>query len=1259
MGLASAPVLPEVALEALLLDLARTACRFDPVSGVPLWQPASDFLARWRTQLLGGTQAIPMGLALRAWAHIGSELRWLQENPRSQHVREHALLPLHKARELDSRSVAWLAKQPGRTAMDKAGSRRSVLAVVRPVSVDLPENELLRRVLLDLEREATRALSLASGLACTHRENPDRRSRLEALEDQCREALTVGPLAEVVPADNPQPNHVLLSHPMYSKVWTVWTWLKATQGDPANRCRLQDWALQGIVITLLGALREREGCMVRERFVRMSGLFPGQLLLEQEGGAPFSEAILGLAPDQALHLDFTWAGEEGIRLRGQALTGQEETLSPQGARTLTLSTTLEDDGGTLVLRVCEEDGAGAEAWRAPVTFEGLLHLAEQLEASVVPPSQDPLGVILAPADPEAGAQPKWQRLGCELSPPHLLTADATTPEAQRRFLGLASRHALPGDLVRWLCGAAAAWDLAQGAEQAFALARLLPLLEQGELDGVQKEAMTSLFAMIHRHGGGPAMGATLALAVPDQVSEAGMAQILACLPHGAAPRLVPKSVAAALAWREAPDFAQAGVACGDGILVLNGDGIRAEVGFLIARRSNVRPEPLDPWQWERVQLPDPMVVEPSSHYGQAVAFHGQTRPARVAEAIVDGGWHHAIAEAAGIAAWLPSPEHQGLLLVPNPGPDGEARADAAYPDNWLGTFLSSQVMNDLKGRCPGKLHILACGRFATGAGAWSGLEEAVTAAGLSATLHRAPPACCTTGALVLLDRKAKGLPTWCERIPELYLRTASGQKVKVFDGTLAEPGQLITQPTPGTFEIPPDSRGITFALMRRYADGSDEQSGHPWLADSRLCSARPTRVELQVKFRFAEEAFTITLVPKGPAAFTSLNLEWGGGSAHQGHLEQGIPPPPFPTQWDWQTISTVTLNRCLDAARNLEASYLALNDKTATAQLIKGRNGGQGRMDFLKGRLQAFKGAMEALEDLVASELWVMKRSPRTTHPDLVSMLETSVRPVASELLPKLMPTGSPGRPGTPLPRMHQLWSREVDPGLQRDLRACRTGMVRLLSRLRADGPEELPAQALDPKVNEEYNLDLTAQCQIVGRGLRRDLPGGAGPILEALLELLEGAITRGDARAAHPPLWALATAFWTQEDLVHALADAQVERLLEALRATLAQLDSKDGQDWGSPRWSNQTEVYREAQAVLLALLRLRWQKDRPPVLSEGMPLTHQLANLAERIEADLPKGHRKPRVKIQQAEGAKANASGLAAALRGGIVQLDFGED
>lgn len=213
----------EIKAKALLMLMLRSwlteVSSFDPVSGHALHTGIVDFLDAVAKSLQDES---PEGeikdRIYRIVSHTKEAVLAIMEHTRDKILREHAMLPIHAAREVDSNSVQWLSRQPGRTLREKLSGKPYMKAVRRRSSVDTAENRLLRAFLFRLEQiliERQNVLSAATEETC------------EELLVSLQRWLRTEDAAEIGNWGNLPPNNTLLQDKRYRKVWDGWLWLQA------------------------------------------------------------------------------------------------------------------------------------------------------------------------------------------------------------------------------------------------------------------------------------------------------------------------------------------------------------------------------------------------------------------------------------------------------------------------------------------------------------------------------------------------------------------------------------------------------------------------------------------------------------------------------------------------------------------------------------------------------------------------------------------------------------------------------------------------------------------------------------------------------------------------------------------------------------------------------------------------------------------------------------------------------------------------
>ena len=198
------------------------------------WAAAAHVLLKPRRE---PRMDVIVGIAL----DFQEDLVHLATSPRRILRRERQRTPVGRVQQMDSACLAWLVRQPGRTAVEKAGPTQQILAVVRAEDYDTLEN----RVLKDF---VARCIAAADLYVREHRSRFEASARYKAvaaLRDTCRRLMRETPLVHVrsLPAI-PQPNYVLLHAPAYRELWSWYLKLVRRQqvNDEAWRWQRRLWA---------------------------------------------------------------------------------------------------------------------------------------------------------------------------------------------------------------------------------------------------------------------------------------------------------------------------------------------------------------------------------------------------------------------------------------------------------------------------------------------------------------------------------------------------------------------------------------------------------------------------------------------------------------------------------------------------------------------------------------------------------------------------------------------------------------------------------------------------------------------------------------------------------------------------------------------------------------------------------------------------------------------------------------------------------
>jgi hypothetical protein len=197
--------------------------------------------------------------------HCAESLELIFCKPRRRYVRTRTVVPLWQAREFDAESLIWLSRQPGRTIEEKLGRNRSVLAVMRTASLNVPENRVTAELADGLVR------SIRWRLAGDRPAAGKLDRRLRRVARLCRDGLQGMGLGNFAAHPISRPNNALLSDPAYRRIWQARNWLTAQHKDigralaalPQRLATCQLWVMAACLIARRGVAMD-DKLVIRE-----------------------------------------------------------------------------------------------------------------------------------------------------------------------------------------------------------------------------------------------------------------------------------------------------------------------------------------------------------------------------------------------------------------------------------------------------------------------------------------------------------------------------------------------------------------------------------------------------------------------------------------------------------------------------------------------------------------------------------------------------------------------------------------------------------------------------------------------------------------------------------------------------------------------------------------------------------------------------------------------------------------------------------
>lgn len=290
---------------------------YDPLTGQTTPQSLLKTLSSLANLLGKGERPFPEDSVYRTAEFCLEPLEYILQTPRKKLIRQHLLLPLYKIREMDTHCMAYFAKQPGRNAKEKIALKDHALGVQREISADTLENQIVKRLLLDLKPLLLQRIDFAHHYDDSEG-NYEKRKILEKMYALCTSGLKSSFLQSVSPATTLKPNNVLLSDRGYNKIWRTMQWFHKYRQEVIH---LWEAGPSRLVISAFWSLVTRLWCLV-------DLLLPDTVCLSHPGffGESFGITLLQKSTsgatwqnDQSPYLDFVVPGEHGALLISMAV----------------------------------------------------------------------------------------------------------------------------------------------------------------------------------------------------------------------------------------------------------------------------------------------------------------------------------------------------------------------------------------------------------------------------------------------------------------------------------------------------------------------------------------------------------------------------------------------------------------------------------------------------------------------------------------------------------------------------------------------------------------------------------------------------------------------------------------------------------------------------------------------------------------------------------------------------------------------------
>jgi hypothetical protein len=248
-------------LIAVIVDLIAGLLDIDPKEQVAQGRIRGWVRSDWRqvAEVLAVERDVAeprMALIVRQARDLRRLVEDLGQHPRRVLTRDRRLQAVHRIQEMDSACLAWYVRQPGRTPVEKAGSRQALLGVVREETIDTAENRVLKDFLVRSAQAAEVYLGANRNLS-----GSTRYGEVSRYGRGCAALLRLPAFAAVRGlAGSAKPNYVLTSDHRYRRIWSAHQALLRRQDDVDEAWTWQGRLWAGLVtMAVMTALLDTVG----------------------------------------------------------------------------------------------------------------------------------------------------------------------------------------------------------------------------------------------------------------------------------------------------------------------------------------------------------------------------------------------------------------------------------------------------------------------------------------------------------------------------------------------------------------------------------------------------------------------------------------------------------------------------------------------------------------------------------------------------------------------------------------------------------------------------------------------------------------------------------------------------------------------------------------------------------------------------------------------------------------------------------------
>jgi len=355
----------------------------------------------------------PRSLIVQLARSLPQPLRSVCDQPHKVLRRIRQMVPVGSVQEVDDGCLRWLARQPGRTLLERAGPKQRILGITRVDNLDTTENRVVKDLLSRLAVECRRYC-----VEYRHfKENPSykceetgalrvhpRFTDVERLLSLVRSLLRVemmGTIRRLVGAATP--NYVLQHEPRYKKIWLAYQQLVRHQKQQDTLWRWRNRTLDevgGLAISAAINQLAESGSSQRSDLILQSTHVGGQFI------APFTEIGFWEYGDKQKSSYVQQISRTSIS-RISAVPASLIKMAPSYVLTQSNSTWVNTYDKMLAVFVVNGFGIQPHDWKLEHLAEGLANIQSQIRVR---------GLLLVLSDKDGATQMPTGDSRCNIIP---------------------------------------------------------------------------------------------------------------------------------------------------------------------------------------------------------------------------------------------------------------------------------------------------------------------------------------------------------------------------------------------------------------------------------------------------------------------------------------------------------------------------------------------------------------------------------------------------------------------------------------------------------------------------------------------------------------------------------------------------------------------------------------------------------------------------------------------------------------------------